>query len=230
MAPGANTNGRCKADPGQIDALSGMTGLDLQAGQLERARQRLSAQLERTPQRAPLLILAAQADFSARDWTSAEKRLRQVIGLDPSNLMAYGMLAQTYLQQRRLDEALKEYQQLAQKQPRAVGPHTIVGMIHNQQNRLNEAEKAYRRALEADPSAPVAANNLAYLYAERNHNLEEALALARGAAERLKDNAAVIDTVGWVYYKKGQPELAVPQFQASIQKEPGNPLFTNTPI
>ena len=101
----------------------------------------------------------------------------------------------------------------------------MVGIIHYTQNRPEEAEKAYRRALEGDPAAPVAANNLAFMYAERNHNLEEALALAKGAAERLKDNAAAVDTLGWVYYKKDQAELAVPQFQASIQKEPGNPMY-----
>jgi tetratricopeptide (TPR) repeat protein len=98
-------------------------------------------------------------------------------------------------------------------------------MIYYAQNKADEAEKAYRRALEVDPSAPVAANNLAYIYADRNQNLEEALALARAAADRLKDNAAVLDTVGWVYYKKGQADLAIPQFQASVGKDPRNPLY-----
>jgi Flp pilus assembly protein TadD len=63
------------------------------------------------------------------------------------------------------------------------------------------------------------------MYAEKNHNLDEALALARAAAARLPDTPRLIDTVGWVHYRKGQPELAIPHFEASIQKEPGNPMY-----
>jgi tetratricopeptide (TPR) repeat protein len=212
-------------DPGQLDALAGLTGLDAENGQIERARQRLAEQLLRTPNNAGLLLLTARTDLLARDFAAGEQHLKQVIAIDPSIMPAYDLLARTYLQLRRVDEALKEFQGIAERKPGDVGTHTLVGIIHYTQNRPDEAEKAYRRALDAGGSAPVAANNLAYLYADRNHNLEEALALARAAAVHLKDNAAVMDTVGWVHYKKGQAELAVPQFRASVQKDPQNPVY-----
>ena len=214
-----------KTDPGQLDALSGLTALDAQSGQLERARQRLAAQLERTPRNAPLLLIAARADFVARDFAGGERRLRQLIDIDPSVMPAYELLAGAYMQQRRLDEALKEFEKIAQRRRDDVAALTMIGMIHNIQHRLDDAEKAYRRAVDSGMTAPVAANNLAYLYADRDHNLEEALSLARAAAVHLKDHPAVSDTVGWVYYKKGQPELAIPQFQASVDKEPTNAVF-----
>ncbi|MEO6212067.1 MAG: tetratricopeptide repeat protein [Vicinamibacterales bacterium] len=214
-----------EGDPGQIDALVGLTGLDVEAGQLDRARQRLAVQLQRTPTNPTLLLLTARADFQARDLAAGEQHLRQVIAIDPSIMPAYDLLARLYLQQRRMDEALKEFQLIAERQPGNVGAITLIGIIHNGQNRLDEAEKAYKRALDAGAAAPVAANNLAYLYADRNHNLEEALALARAAAAHLKDNPAVLDTVGWVYYKKGEADLAVAQFEASVQKEPQNPIY-----
>ena len=182
-------------------------------------------QLERAPKNTGLLFLAARTDLQAHDLVNGERRLREVVTLDPSVLPAYELLAQVYLQQKRLDEARKEFEQIAARQPGAVGAHTMVGMIHTMQNHPDEAEKAYRRALDAGPAAPVAANNLAYMYADRNEKLEEALGLARAAAVHLKDNASVLDTVGWVYYKKGQAELAIPQFESSVQKDPQNPLM-----
>ena len=209
-----------QADPGQLDALGGLSALDVQAGKLDTARQRIKIQLERSPKNAPLLLLAARTDLQAQDTAAAEQHLRGVIAADPSIMPAYELLARTYLQQGRLDEARKEFEHIAEREPNSVGAHTLVGIIYNMQNRLDEAEKAYRRALDSGPAAPVAANNLAYLYADRDHNLEEALALARAAAVNLKDNPAVMDTVGWVYYKKGEPNLAIPQFEASIQKDP----------
>lgn len=101
----------------------------------------------------------------------------------------------------------------------------MVGLIYYAQNRFDEAEKAFRQALDAGPTAPLAANNLAYLWATRDHNLEEALALARAAAVHLKDDPAVLDTVGWVYYKKGDAGMAIPQFESSIRMDPRNPVY-----
>ena len=72
---------------------------------------------------------------------------------------------------------------------------------------------------------PVAANNLAWMYAETGENLDVALELAQRAARRLPDHPAVHDTLGWIYYKKGLTSLAVPAFLKCIEKEPKNPLF-----
>ena len=212
-------------DPGQLDALVGLTTLDAQAGQLPRARARLTAQVQRTPDRAPLLIIAAQADIVAKDYAQAEERLQRAILADPSNQASYGVLAQTYLRQQKLDDARREFERIAARDPRSVGALTMIAIIFEMKKQGDDAEHAYRRVLEVDPTAPVAANNLAYRWADRNHNLEEALALARSAVERLKDNADALDTLGWVYYKQGRPDQAIPQFQASAQKNPARPLF-----
>ncbi len=41
----------------------------------------------------------------------------------------------------------------------------------------------------------------------------------------MPDNPDVSDTLGWVYYKKGMPELAVKPLEFSVQKDPQNPLY-----
>jgi tetratricopeptide (TPR) repeat protein len=101
----------------------------------------------------------------------------------------------------------------------------MVGMILQMQNNPVEAIKAYERALKIDPSAPVPANNVAFLYAETDGNLDQALSLAKAAAERLPDEPAITDTIGWVYYKKQLPVLAVAAFEQAVQKAPRNPEF-----
>jgi tetratricopeptide (TPR) repeat protein len=88
-----------------------------------------------------------------------------------------------------------------------------------------DAEAAYRRVLEIDTEAPVAANNLAWIYAERQDDLDKALALARSAIARLPNNPQVLDTLGWIYYRRGEAEQAIPQFIASIEKNPKNPVY-----
>ena len=101
----------------------------------------------------------------------------------------------------------------------------MAAMIVHTQNKLDEARKRYEKILEIDSRAPVAANNLAWIYADSGENLDYALQLARSAAERIPNQPEVIDTVGWVYYKKQLGALAVPQFERCVQLDPKNPVY-----
>jgi tetratricopeptide (TPR) repeat protein len=71
----------------------------------------------------------------------------------------------------------------------------------------------------------VAANNLAWIYAEDGGNLDVALGLAQTAKSRLPDSPEATDTLGWVYYKKGLASLAVPVFRENVDKAPKNPVY-----
>ena len=119
----------------------------------------------------------------------------------------------------------EQFQALAVKQPQSVPAHTMIGMILQAQHRDDDAIPSYERALKIDPSAPVAANNLAWLYAERGVRLEEALALARAAADRLPDNAEIRDTLGYVHFRRKDPAKAITEFQRCVSKDPKNALF-----
>ena len=63
-------------------------------------------------------------------------------------------------------------------------------------------KRNYRKALEIAPETPIAANNLAWLIAENQGNLDEALQLATGAVSKNQTVAGFYDTLGWVYLKK----------------------------
>jgi tetratricopeptide (TPR) repeat protein len=59
-------------------------------------------------------------------------------------------------------------------------------------------------------------NNYAYSLAERNEKLEYALELALKAIAIKPANGAYLDTVGWIYYKLNQFELALSYIQQSL--------------
>ena len=71
----------------------------------------------------------------------------------------------------------------------------------------------------------IAANNLAWLYADAGDNLDTALTLIQTAMAQAPDRAELIDTLGWVYYKKNLPELAIPLFESCVKKEPGRAMY-----
>jgi tetratricopeptide (TPR) repeat protein len=174
---------------------------------------------------AELQVLAARTYIVLKDAGSAEKALRAAIAEDPFYLQAYGMIGQLHLSQQRLDEALKEFEALAARQEKPVGPLTMSGVILQTQGRLDEAKRKYEDALGIDSRATVAANNLAWILAESGDDLNRALELAKTATASSPDAPEILDTLGWVYYKKDQPELAIPIFRRAIAKAANNPNY-----
>lgn len=65
-----------------------------------------------------------------------------------------------------------------------------------------ESIDAMRKCLELDPDYPEALNHLAYVWAEAGENLEEALAYSQRSLAK-RENAAFLDTLGWIHYKLG---------------------------
>jgi tetratricopeptide (TPR) repeat protein len=212
-------------DAQYVDAIAGLVMLDLDAGRPQAARARVESSLAAAPQDARLLILAARTFAAIKDRDGAEQALRKALDVDPSNLQVYSMLGQLYAASGRLDEARAEFDRLAALRPKSVSAQTMAAMITHMQNKSEEARSRYEKIIEFDPQAAVAANNLAWLYAEGGHNLDVALQLAQTAKAKLPDHPDVNDTLGWIYYKKDLASLAIKPLQESIAAAPTNPTY-----
>jgi len=151
--------------------------------------------------------------------------LRQAIESEPDNLRPYGLLAQVLASQKRLAEGTREFETLAQRAPKSVGVQTFMAVLLHVQNRTEEARAQYQKVLEIDPRAAVAANNLAWMYAEEGQQLDIALQLAQTAKAQLPDDASVSDTLAWVYYKKNLSDSAIPLLEPLTRQDPNNPTY-----
>lgn len=208
-----------------FDAFRGRIGVDLANKQFDQARARVEGYVAKNPKNAGALTMAARAYASMGDVGRTEQMLRQAIDADPARIEAYGMLGQLYLSQKKLDQAIVEFDAIGKRQPKNVGAPTMVAMILQMQGKNPEALKRYEDVMQIDSRAPVAANNLAWMYAEGGGNLDVALRLAQVAKEQLPDVPEVNDTLGFIYLKKDLANLAVPPLQAAIEKDPQNPTY-----
>jgi Flp pilus assembly protein TadD len=209
--------------PGSPEAVGGLSALDVQAKAPNAAIARLESELAKQPTNTSLLTMAARAYVASGDFAKAEESLRQAVTANPRLTAGYTMLAQLYVRQRKLNEARAEFEGIAQRDPSAVGARTMVGMLFEVEGRRDEARKVYESLVGGNTDAPVAANNLAYIYADQGTNLDMALQLATSAKPKLPDDPNIDDTIGWVYYKKDLASLAVGPLEASLAKMPNNP-------
>ncbi len=212
-----------KVNPNDVEALAALATLDIRAKNPAAARARLDARISPDTKDARLLLLAAQVYGAVGDATAAERTLKRVIEIDATQFDAYAMLGQFYASQRRLDEARAEFERLATMRPStAVGAHTLIAIILQMQGKEAEAKARYEKVLAMDPRAAVAANNLAWIHAESGGNLDVALQLAQTAKSQLTNRPEINDTLGWVYYKKGLPALAIQPMKESVEQDPKN--------
>jgi tetratricopeptide (TPR) repeat protein len=208
--------------PGLFEAVAGLTYLDLRTRDIASAITRLDTEIARQPANANLLALLARVYNAAGDSAKEEDALRRAVTVDPRFTRGYSMLAQFYREQRRIDQALAEFEGIARRDASNVPAQTMVGMLLAEQGKRDEALKAYEHILNGTESAAEAANNLAYIYAEQGRNLDEALQLATLAKQRMPNNPAVDDTIGWIYYKKDLPALAVKALESAVQRSPNH--------
>jgi putative PEP-CTERM system TPR-repeat lipoprotein len=214
-----------KLDPDSLEALSGLTALDISGNRLDQARSRLEAFGARRPNDSAQLLLAANAYGMSGDLPRAEAALRRAMTVDASNPSIYSQLGGLYMRQNRIADSIEEFEEVARLEPRSVGAATLLGLLYYAQGSRTEAEKWWSHAVDVDPYAAAAANNLAWLYAERSENLDTALQLAQTARSVHPEAAEILDTVGWVYYQKGLTRMAQGWFEQCIQKDPKNPLY-----
>jgi putative PEP-CTERM system TPR-repeat lipoprotein len=212
-------------DPNSNEALAGLVALDAASKRLPEARARVEARLAKTPNAPAVLILAARTYATAGDLAKAEAMLLRTLEVAPDTLQAYGMLAQLYMAQKKPDEARKKFVELAARQSKPVAAETMIGMILELQGKKAEAQKQYEKVLTIDPRAPVAANNLAWAYAESGGSLDVALQLAQAAKAGLPDATEVDDTLGWIYLKKDLPSQALPLLRECVDKVPQNAAY-----
>lgn len=207
------------ADSRNFDALSGIVSIQNRQKQFAEAHARIDKTLqanEGNKDIAPALhYLKADIFTAEKNSGAAEAELQKAIGLDENYFPAYSAYATLLVAQNRTDTAIEQYQKIVAKRPSAT-VYTLLGMLHDARGNKVQAEQDYRRALEITPETAIAANNLAWLLAENQGNLEEALQLALTTANKNQTVAGYYDTLGYVYYKKGLYTPAIEQFKKAV--------------
>lgn len=212
-------------EPQSFDAVSGIVTMSIMSKQTAKAHAKtdelIAANAASNNMLAALHYLKSTIFSAEKNITAAEQELTTSIQLDESYLPSYSAYATLLTAQNRTDEAVAQYRKVIEKRPTAQ-VYTMLGILEDAQGKSAEAEKDYRKALELTPDSAIAANNLAWLIAENQGNLDEALQLATLAVSKNQSVAGFYDTLGSVYLKKGLFPPAVEQLKKAIALDEAN--------
>jgi len=109
----------------------------------------------------------------------------------------------------RLDEAMGLYDAAIAETPDSDDLIYARAMHAERAGRLDLLEQDLRTLIERDPNNASALNALGYTLADRTERLDEALELIRRAFAIRPDDAAIIDSMGWVHFRLGDTTAAL---------------------
>jgi len=93
-------------------------------------------------------------------------------------------------------------------------------LVHEKLGNLAATEKDLRAIIEHDTNNASALNALGYTLANRTERYDEALALIQRALALKPNDPAILDSLGWVLYKRGEYDAALGHLRAAMNTMP----------
>ncbi|SCX95673.1 tetratricopeptide repeat protein [Desulfoluna spongiiphila] len=215
-------------NPGLMDVFGAMIRCrmmnDEESEALDLCREQLKV-VEKTPA-ALGMVHGMMGDIYAQmgDLKKAEGAYLTAINVSPEITRPYYGLASVYHKQGNTDKVVAQLKGLSEKRPKDPMPHVLMGILSEGSGDVETAKASYRHALSLRGDIVAATNNLAYILADANEKIDEALELARMAKSKASDDPSVMDTLGLVYYRKGLYDSAISEFKDSLAKLPENAM------
>jgi tetratricopeptide (TPR) repeat protein len=104
------------------------------------------------------------------------------------------------------------------------------GLVYERADDIPAAEADFRAILEQDPENVAALNALGYTLADRTDRYDEAYDLIVRAYEQRPDDAAIIDSYGWVLYRLGRLDEALEKLREAYGLVPDGEIASNLAV
>jgi tetratricopeptide (TPR) repeat protein len=213
--------------PGSSDLrpLQGLVALCALEHHPEKAQALLDSELKQAPDSRSVHLLLASFATEERKFDVASQQYRWLQSKDPKSAQPYSSLGHLYQLQGAPQDALASYETAQELAPRDTRILNQIAILESNSGQAKQAIATLNKQLALDPNNAAAMNNLAFNLAETGTDLDRALALAEVVARKFPNDPGVIDTLGWVYTKRGLNQSAIQVLRALVNKSPNEPTF-----
>ncbi|MFH0752983.1 MAG: tetratricopeptide repeat protein [Candidatus Omnitrophota bacterium] len=218
-----------QADPSSYPIQMRLGLAAVQAGSPRLAITAFGGALQLQPDDLQVRYLLAVVYASIRDYDNAARQyeiiLQKFTSVEPENADFYLYLGQLYLTQGKVEQAVAQFEKVLLIQPDNTELLLEVGSFYLDHSRRKEGMGLLKRCVEVDPVNADCLNGLGYTYAQDRVHLDEAAKLIQQALKIESDNAAYLDSMGWVRYQQGQWQDALVWLQKAADKENDPTIF-----
>jgi predicted Zn-dependent protease len=210
--------------PGAVDVLSALARLEFSRGRQTEAIARVKKEIARDPKAVAPLVLLGQLYMAQNDAPAAVAALTQATTLAPQWWVSYRELARARLLANDVPGAVSAYQGAIKVEPSEPLLTTELAGLYLQQGRTDEAIASYESFNRQHPHVQLIENNLAMLlvtYRNDPVSLDRARDLTAGFAS--SNDGSLLDTNGWVHFKRAEYQDALPVLERAVERSPQSP-------
>jgi len=95
-----------------------------------------------------------------------------------------------------------------------------LGSAYQRQGETDKAITEMQQVLAVNPDNASALNFIGYTLAESGKHLDRAEKLIRRALELQPDSGAFMDSLGWIYFRRGQYVQAIGALESAVERDP----------
>lgn len=151
----------------------------------------------------------------------AQNHLKLLRKENPDNAVQYFIFEAVFLREQGQDEAAFDiYTEALQENPGNIELLYGRAMVAEPLNRLDVLEQDLRFILQRDPNNSQALNALGYTLTDRTDRHDEALILIKKAVELSPEDPFYLDSLGWVYYRLGNLQVAERYLRQAADTQP----------
>ena len=152
--------------------------------------------------------------------------LVKAVAMEPNNDQLHHSLALAYMAQNENDKAIEHMGKALALNSKKDSYYFELGALMEKAGDFKGAMENMRQAIELNPLHSNAHNFLGYMYALEGHDLDQALVHLKKALTTQPRNGYFLDSLGWIYFKKGDSKKALTQIQkAMIYTDPDPVLY-----
>ncbi len=166
------------------------------------------------------LLLVKQKQYDA-----SLKLLKTLSKQNPKSDRPFMAMAAIFKIKKEDTVALDMFQKAIVINPENRAAYIQIASIYKNQGETDKAIATYQALLKRVKTYPPAENDLAYLYAKANRNLDHALNLALSARKKVPDAPEIADTLGYIYLQRNSLVQSARYLREAMNGNPENPYF-----
>lgn len=177
--------------------------------------------VELGPDFMPALVQTLEILVAAGELEPAHTRMKAVRERVPQQAeRLYALEAEIYARYQHLEVAEQVLSAGLAELPESTRLLYSRAMVNEQRNLLALAEQDLRKVIRFEPNNATALNALGYTLADRTDRYDEAYELIAQAHSLKPDDAAIIDSLGWVHFRLGNYEEALLRLREALHLYP----------
>ncbi|HEY5759141.1 MAG TPA: tetratricopeptide repeat protein [Steroidobacter sp.] len=211
--------------PSAGEPLTALVRVDATRKQVPQALARLDKVIAKQPDNAIAHNLKGELLTSRGELDKAGTSFNDAIVKAPKWWMPYRGLALSQLAAKRNEDAVKTLEGGLEKTG-AAALGTELAALYERLNQPDNAIRVYESMMSREPESVAVANNLAMLlvsYRTDSNSLQRAGELA-GKLDKVSE-PSILNTRGWVKFKRGEFQESVALLQQAVEKSPESPLM-----